>query len=134
MKDSGAGDDCVGVRATFAVISGFGAAINFKPDWSIADHFADSADFFHLAFSERLSAESWIGRQHQDEIEIVWHIFEARLIRRALSSNAMMGERRAMQEALFYGLNIERHAPSHHLLLEIDPFAQGRDDGILLDA
>ena len=70
LEDSGAGDDCVGVRATFAVISGFGAAINFKPDWSIADHFADSADFFRLAFNERLSAESWIDRHQQDEIEI----------------------------------------------------------------
>ena len=58
LEDNGAGDDYVGVRATFAVISGFGAPINFKPDWSIADHFADLADFFHLAFNERLSAES----------------------------------------------------------------------------
>lgn len=86
LEDSGAGDDCVGVRATFAVISGFGAAINFKPDWSIADHFADSADLFRLAFNERLSAESWIDRHQQDEIEIVYHIFEARLMRRALSA------------------------------------------------
>jgi hypothetical protein len=74
-----------------SVISGFGAAINFKPDWSIADHFVNSADSFHLAFNERLSAESWIDRHRQDEIEIVYYIFEARLMRRARSATRMMG-------------------------------------------
>jgi hypothetical protein len=28
----------------------------------------------------------------------------------------MMGERRVMQEALFYGFSLERHVPSDHLL------------------
>ena len=28
----------------------------------------------------------------------------------------MMGERRVMQEALFYGFNLERHVPDDHLL------------------
>ncbi len=34
----------------------------------------------------------------------------------------MMGERRMMQEALFYGFNLERHVPSDHLLRKIDRF------------
>src|SRR6201981_2832967 len=34
----------------------------------------------------------------------------------------MMGERRAMQEALFYGFSLERHVPSDHLLRKIDQF------------
>src|SRR5271167_3813341 len=34
----------------------------------------------------------------------------------------MMGERRVMQEALFYGFSLERHVPSDHLLREIDRF------------
>src|ERR1700747_2250145 len=34
----------------------------------------------------------------------------------------MMGERRVMQEALFYGFNLERHVPSDHLLRKIDRF------------
>jgi hypothetical protein len=29
--------------------------------------------------------------------------------------SAMMGERRVMQEALFYGFSLERHVPSDHL-------------------
>ena len=28
----------------------------------------------------------------------------------------MMGERRVMQEALFYGFNLERHVPGGHCL------------------
>ena len=28
----------------------------------------------------------------------------------------MMGERRVMQEALFYGFSLERHVPDDHLL------------------
>ena len=35
----------------------------------------------------------------------------------------MMGERRVMQEALFYGFNLERHVPDDHLLRKIDRFA-----------
>jgi hypothetical protein len=35
---------------------------------------------------------------------------------------AMMGERRVMQEALFYGFSLERHVPGHHLLRKIDRF------------
>jgi hypothetical protein len=32
----------------------------------------------------------------------------------------MMGERRVMQEALFYGFSLERHVPDKHLLRKID--------------
>ena len=34
----------------------------------------------------------------------------------------MMGERRMMQEALFYGFSLERHVPDNHLLRKIDRF------------
>ena len=34
----------------------------------------------------------------------------------------MMGERMAMQEALFYGFSLERHVPDNHLLRKIDRF------------
>ena len=34
----------------------------------------------------------------------------------------MMGDRRMMQEALFYGFSLERHVPSDHLLRKIDRF------------
>ena len=34
----------------------------------------------------------------------------------------MMGERRVMQEALFYGFSLERDVPDHHLLRKIDRF------------
>jgi transposase len=34
----------------------------------------------------------------------------------------MMGERRVMQEALFYGFSLERHVPDNHLLRKIDRF------------
>jgi hypothetical protein len=34
----------------------------------------------------------------------------------------MMGERRVMQDALFYGFNLERHVPDDHLLRKIDRF------------
>jgi transposase len=34
----------------------------------------------------------------------------------------MMGERRVMQEALFYGFSLERHVPDNHLLRKIDHF------------
>ena len=34
----------------------------------------------------------------------------------------MMGERRGMQEALFYGFSLERHVPDDHLLQKIDRF------------
>jgi transposase len=32
------------------------------------------------------------------------------------------GERRVMQEALFYGFSLERHVPDDHLLRKIDRF------------
>jgi transposase len=35
----------------------------------------------------------------------------------------MMGERRVMQEALFYGFTLERHVPDNHLFRKIDRFA-----------
>jgi len=34
----------------------------------------------------------------------------------------MMGERTVMQEALFYGFNLERHVPTDHMLRSIDRF------------
>ena len=34
----------------------------------------------------------------------------------------MMGERRVIQEALFYGFSLERHAPDSYLLRKIDCF------------
>ena len=34
----------------------------------------------------------------------------------------MMGERREMQEALFYGFSLERHVPDNHMLRKIDRF------------
>ena len=34
----------------------------------------------------------------------------------------MMGERRVMQEALFYGFSLERHVPDNHMLRRIDRF------------
>src|SRR6202012_1303455 len=34
----------------------------------------------------------------------------------------MMGERRVMQEALFYGFSLERHVPENHLLRKIHRF------------
>jgi hypothetical protein len=34
----------------------------------------------------------------------------------------MMGERRVMQEALFYGFSLERRVPNSHLLRKIDRF------------
>ena len=34
----------------------------------------------------------------------------------------MMGERRVMQETLFYGFSLERHVPGDHLRREIDRY------------
>ena len=34
----------------------------------------------------------------------------------------MMGERRVMQEALFYGFSVERHVPEDYMLRKIDRF------------
>ena len=34
----------------------------------------------------------------------------------------MMGERRVMQEALFYGFSLERHVPDSDMLRKIDRF------------
>ena len=34
----------------------------------------------------------------------------------------MMGERRVMQEALFYGFSLDRHVPDNHMLRRIDCF------------
>ena len=41
----------------------------------------------------------------------------------------MMGERRVMQEALFYGFSLERHVPDDHLLRKIDRFVDFRRFG-----
>ena len=34
----------------------------------------------------------------------------------------MMGERRVIQEALFYGFSLDRYVSNHHLLRKIDRF------------
>jgi hypothetical protein len=39
-----------------------------------------------------------------------------------IGAHAMMGERRVMQEALFYGFSLERHVPDNHMLRKIDRF------------
>ena len=39
----------------------------------------------------------------------------------------MMGERRVMQETLFYGFSLERHVPDGHLLRKIDRFVDLSD-------
>ena len=39
----------------------------------------------------------------------------------------MMGERRVMQEALFYGFSLERHVPDNHMLRRIDGFVDLSD-------
>ena len=39
----------------------------------------------------------------------------------------MMGERRVMQEALFYGFSVERHVPDDHLLRKVDRFVDLTD-------
>src|SRR5271169_4882975 len=36
--------------------------------------------------------------------------------------SGMMGERRVMQEVLFYGFSLERHVPDRHILRKIDRF------------
>jgi hypothetical protein len=41
----------------------------------------------------------------------------------------MMGERRMMQEALFYGFSLERHVPNGHLLRKMDRFVVVRGSG-----
>ena len=41
----------------------------------------------------------------------------------------MMGERRVMQEALFYGFSLERHVPDDHMLRKIDRFVDLSDRG-----
>ena len=48
----------------------------------------------------------------------------------------MMGERRVMQEALFYGFSLERHVPDNHMLRKIDRFvdlseAEGASGAVL---
>jgi hypothetical protein len=40
----------------------------------------------------------------------------------------MMGERRVMQEALFYGFSLERRVPDNHLLRKIDRFVDFPSD------
>ena len=39
----------------------------------------------------------------------------------------MMGERRVMQEALFYGFSLERQVPDNHMLRKIDRFVDLSD-------
>ena len=39
----------------------------------------------------------------------------------------MMGERRAMQEALFYGFSLDRHVPDNHMLRKVDRFVDLSD-------
>jgi hypothetical protein len=42
----------------------------------------------------------------------------------------MIGERRVMQEALFYGFSLERRVPDNHLLRKID-WSEGASGAIL---
>jgi hypothetical protein len=42
----------------------------------------------------------------------------------------MMGERRVMLEALFYGFSLERHVPDNHLLRRIDRGCVARDEWV----
>jgi hypothetical protein len=42
-----------------------------------------------------------------------------------------MGERRVMQEALFYGFSLERRVPDNHLLRKIDRFVDLCDAPII---
>ena len=47
----------------------------------------------------------------------------------------MMGERRVMQEALFYGLSLEQHVPDDHPLRKTDRFVDqgcGRTWGLTI--
>jgi len=46
----------------------------------------------------------------------------------------MMGQRRVMQEALFYGFSLERHVPDGHLLRKIDRFVDLSDVRAHLEA
>ena len=46
-----------------------------------------------------------------------------------LGTHAIMGERRVMQEALFYGFSLERHVPDDHLLRKIDRFVDLPESG-----
>ena len=39
----------------------------------------------------------------------------------------MMGERRVMQEALFFGFSLDRHVPDNHMLRRIDRFVDLSD-------
>jgi transposase len=39
----------------------------------------------------------------------------------------MMGERTVMQEALFYGFNLEQHVPADHMLRSIERFVDLSD-------
>src|SRR5260370_367771 len=45
----------------------------------------------------------------------------------------MMGERRVMQEALFYGFSLERHVPDHHMLRHLfeTVVARGMAEGLV---
>jgi hypothetical protein len=45
----------------------------------------------------------------------------------------MMGERRMMQEALFYGFSLERHVPNGHLL-RVRRFVRGSGASATYDA
>ena len=46
----------------------------------------------------------------------------------------MMGERRVMQEALFYGFSLERHVPCNHLLRKIDRLVESERAAGTLEA
>jgi hypothetical protein len=43
----------------------------------------------------------------------------------------MMGERRVMQEALFYGFSLERHVSDEHLLRKVDRFVDLKSCGLI---
>jgi hypothetical protein len=62
--------------------------------------------------------------QSVDFVEKLACVADSALIQFLNESGAlvMMGERRVMQEALFYGFSLERHVPDSHLLRKIDRF------------
>jgi hypothetical protein len=57
-----------------------------------------------------LKNSAWSGRQ-----SLILFFWEQEI-------RPMMGERRVMQEALFYGFSLERHVPDNHMLRKIDRF------------
>ena len=63
-----------------------------------------------------------------EKLRLIWApVADSLLLAQEIRS--MMGERRVMQEALFYGFSLERHVPDDHLLRKIDRFVDFRRSG-----